>query len=83
MPRKVKVVALNNDTTYADITDAVVENVKAETKQMKHNKREGSVNLNRCQNPKQGPNVYQNIRLLKEPNRLLTRKLSQFHPQKA
>lgn len=30
MPRKVKVVNVNEDTTYADITDAVVENEKAE-----------------------------------------------------
>ncbi len=30
MPRKVKVVNIHDDSSYADITDAVVENKKAE-----------------------------------------------------
>jgi len=31
MPKKVKVVSVNDDSTYADITDAVIENEEAET----------------------------------------------------
>ena len=31
MPRKVKVVEINDNTTYGDITEAVVETEKAET----------------------------------------------------
>jgi hypothetical protein len=31
MPQKVKLVNVNDDSTYADITEAVVENEKAES----------------------------------------------------
>ncbi len=39
MPQKVKVVNIHDDSTYGDITEAVVENEKAETKQTKKIKR--------------------------------------------
>ena len=39
MPRKVKVVNINDDSTYGDVAEAIVENEKAETNQMKKVKR--------------------------------------------
>ena len=35
MPRKVKVVNIHDDSTYGDITEAVVENEKAENEDNK------------------------------------------------
>ena len=38
MPKKVKFVNVNDDSTYADITEAVVENEKAENEPVEENK---------------------------------------------
>jgi hypothetical protein len=35
MPRKVKVVNINDDSTYGDVAEAIVENEKAETKHLR------------------------------------------------
>ena len=40
MPRKVKVVNIHDDSTYGDITEAVVENEKAENETNEENKTE-------------------------------------------
>ena len=39
MPKKVKVVNVNDDTTYADITEAVIETRISNTNQLKKLKR--------------------------------------------
>ena len=41
MPRKVKVVNIHDDSTYGDITEAVVENEKAENKTNEEDKTQG------------------------------------------
>ena len=40
MPRKVKVVNIHDDSTYGDITEAVVENEKAENETNEENRTE-------------------------------------------
>ncbi len=62
MPREVKVVNINDDSTYGEVAEAIFENEKQKTKHLtkpKHKRR----NLNHP-NPKHERNDPQNLKLL-------------------
>ena len=58
MPRKVKVVNINDDSTYGDVAEAIVENEKQKTKHLKKPKHQWwnhpnpRHERNECPNPK-------------------------------